>query len=1326
VRLSFQALAAASSLLLLMGAAPHGREAGAQPAALKARRAAAAVEPPAPPPEPPEPSRDIPRGLSRLRSFGDADGLHNLVVVSIIQDHRGALWLGTDEGVYRYDGERFTLFGLQDGLLSTTTQVLGIGPSGEICSGSKRGMVCWNGTGFSAEGAEGIPEGTVYTIASHRDQMWVGTESGLYRRGKAGPFTRAPGWPVTVRGPVDSLWVDDHGVVTGVNGAVWIKEGDGPWRSPTDIGLTGDRIDGILRDAQGATWIRTAVHLWHLPRGASHATDLAPGLPPANDTYDIAVNMINGSDGKVWVGTDDGVAYRQDDHWRVLGSREGFPGVRTLFIDREGTAWFGANGLYRWRGRGLLERFDDTNGLPGKAAWSFGRDRQGTMWIGTDQCLSRMLDGQWRCLPGTENHFVRGFVFPPQGGVFLGGLPADLVYVDPAGVSTKLSPELSASRAQRILDLELGPEGDLWVGTRLGLYRMRGAVPGPLERVVIPGVSERAGFATLLVDGPRLWAPSTEGLVLIDGATIRVFTTNDGFRVNPMRYMTARRDGHLCVAYAEAIGASCFRWDGRRISVDRHYDTSSGLTSAKVYFLGEDRWQRLWVGTGDGVDVLTEHGARPGAEHFTERDGLAGNDSAANAFFSDLDGSLWLGAVGGATRVSAAAYQGPPPPPRAIIRGGKLGEGSIHPHLPGHLETTHEQSSFTLDFGSDSLNDPDRIEVQVRMQPFEQEWSAGATARQARYPSLLPGTYRSQVRARVDQGAWSEPAELSFVVLPAWWQTHWFLGLAIALGLAAIGGLFSWRQRAALRQRTRQLDAQASARLRDLLDAVPDLIFVHRGLQIIYLNRAARTMFGVEVSAGVTDKVRARVHPGDIPGLRRLAAQARDFDPSATPGVMEARIHAADDSWRTIEISCVRMEFGGTPAVVTVGRDVSERLRLRAKLVVSDRMASLGTLAAGIAHEINNPLTYVIGNLELVAEAVGATDDEDLAGALADAADGAERVRKIVNGLRSFSRSEEEKRVAIDVRSSLQAAIRLTANEVRHRARMVSELGEVPQVVADDGKLTQVFINLIVNAAHAIAAGKSDEHRITARSFTDGDGRAVVEISDTGSGMPPEVLARVFDPFFTTKDVGEGTGLGLSICHGIIEGLGGQISIDSTPGQGTTVRVAIPGVVAAPVEAPTAQSAEPAARAARHRVMVIDDEPLVAEMLCRTLRRDHEITVESCGKDALERIAGGARFDAIVSDVMMPNMTGLELLEELLVMAPDQARKIIFLSGGVFSAQTRKRLDELGAPQLAKPVDTAELRSCIQRIAEDDDAALRGANAAAKLREEPALPALRA
>jgi CheY-like chemotaxis protein len=204
--------------------------------------------------------------------------------------------------------------------------------------------------------------------------------------------------------------------------------------------------------------------------------------------------------------------------------------------------------------------------------------------------------------------------------------------------------------------------------------------------------------------------------------------------------------------------------------------------------------------------------------------------------------------------------------------------------------------------------------------------------------------------------------------------------------------------------------------------------------------------------------------------------------------------------------------------------------------------------------------------------------------------------------------------------------------------------------------------------------------------------------------MTPDVQARVFDPFFTTKDVGEGTGLGLSICHGIVSGLGSQISIESStvPPTRTVVRVVLPpqrdATAAKPVDA--SQPARELRQARRQRVMLVDDEPHVAQTIERLLRRDYDVTIALCGEEAIGHIRNGIRFDAIVSDVMMPNMTGIELLEELQRMAPDQAQRLIFLSGGVFTPQTRERLDQIGAPQLAKPVTAQELRACVTRIAD--------------------------
>jgi PAS domain S-box-containing protein len=1246
---------------------------------------------------------DLPPGQASVRVFAGADGLRNLAITNIIQDRDGFLWIGTDDGVYRFDGERFTHYGAEDGLIANLIFVVGLDPSGRPCIGSSNGVVCWQGRRFSR--VRGLPATRVNTLASHAGRLWIGTETeGLWVQ-DGDRFVPAPGW----RGArsIVALWADADGLLVGDGATVQHTSGDGAWGTLGDVGLGPERVDELLRDRGGALWIRTVSHLWLVPRGRGTAVDLRAGLP---SNYD-ATGMVIGPRGDVLVATDRGLAYRDGDAWRTIalsgGKGVASAIVRALFVDREGTIWIASAGLIQLRGRGIIEHHDEASGLPGDTVWSYARDPAGALWIGTNRCLVHAVDRRWQCLPGSEGRVVRAAVFPPGGGVFLGGAPSDLRYIAPDGKVTVTAFDHPADHV--ILSLALGPEGDLWVGTRAGLYRVRGALPGgPLERVALPGAHPDSRVPSLRVVDGRLWTGTLDGVLVLDAGQWRLFDQRAGFRDTSMRYVVPRGDGRLCAAYSEPLGVSCFRYEAGAITRVEHVGPAEGLTSGKVYLVGEDARGRLWVGTGDGIDVITERGGHRVIDHLDERDGLAGNDSSAMAFLADADGSLWLGATGGATHVLAQHYDGPPAPPRLVFVAGRLGERAFA-DFGAALEVPHDSNTLNVAFTSSSMLDAKRIEYEVRLSPLEAEWSA-SRQHDARYPALLPGSYTLEVRARIGRGAWGEASALRFTILPAWWQTSWFVGASGLVGLIAIAAACGWW----LRRRTRQLHARAEASFRAVIDLMPDLISVHRDDGATYLNEADRRFLGLdgpgdEPDGGWTDAdVLDRVHPDDRAACGELLRRVRAGTQLASD-VVELRMRGADASWRICEVSGIRVEIAGAATVVTSARDVTERKRMRAKLLVSDRMASLGTLAAGIAHEINNPLAYVTGNLEAVAELLASpggprseadrAERAELASAIHDARDGADRVRKIVLGLRSFSRGEEEDRVALALPGVLEAAIRLTGNEVRHRAQLVRELAPTPLVVADDGRLTQVFINLLINAAHAIPEGRSDANRITVRTKTADDGRAVIEIADTGKGIAPDALSRVFDPFFTTKEVGEGTGLGLSICHGIISGLGGTIALDSAVGRGTTVRVVLPPAPVQP-QARAAEVAEPAPPppARRPRVLLVDDEPLVAQTMERLLRKDYEVAIATCGSDALAAIAAGAWFDAIISDVMMPNMTGLELLDELRRVAPAQAARLIFLSGGAFTAQTRERLADLGVEQLEKPVTAKQLRASVSRL----------------------------
>ncbi|MEO7730190.1 MAG: ATP-binding protein, partial [Kofleriaceae bacterium] len=520
-----------------------------------------------------------------------------------------------------------------------------------------------------------------------------------------------------------------------------------------------------------------------------------------------------------------------------------------------------------------------------------------------------------------------------------------------------------------------------------------------------------------------------------------------------------------------------------------------------------------------------------------------------------------------------------------------------------------------------------------------------------------------------------------------------------ALGLALTFVLVLGWQRATLRLRTRLLAAQTDASFRAFLASMPDVVIVQRADGGIYLNEAAQGLLGERAEQAGLWLLR-RVQPGD---RRRATELLRRSTPRASAGLVELRVGGGED-WRDFEVTHQTIELVGALAHVLIGRDVTERRRLHAKMLVADRMVSLGTLAAGIGHEINNPLACVRGNLEVISELIAgddvATSRGSLEEAVRDALEGADRVRVIVRGLRSFNHTPQELRVEVSLDEVLEQAVRLTHNDLRHRAELVLATEDVPLVLADPGRLTQVIINLLINASHAILPGAADHNQITLRTRTDhANGHAVLEVEDHGVGMAPDVVAHAFDPFFTTKRIGEGTGLGLSICHGIITGLGGQITIDSQPGRGTTVRISLPPsptTRSAPAPAPARSSA--VATAGRPRVLVVDDEPAVGNMLGRILRADCDVIVLTGGEDALRRVASGERYDVIVTDVMMPVMTGLELRERLLVVAPEQGRRVVFVTGGAFTAATAAHLEQLDVPRMTKPFEATELRRIVRDV----------------------------
>ncbi len=460
----------------------------------------------------------------------------------------------------------------------------------------------------------------------------------------------------------------------------------------------------------------------------------------------------------------------------------------------------------------------------------------------------------------------------------------------------------------------------------------------------------------------------------------------------------------------------------------------------------------------------------------------------------------------------------------------------------------------------------------------------------------------------------------------------------------------------------------------------------------IHVSPRWARMLGYEPAEIVTvEWARQAIHPDD---LSRLEARYVELFSERAPTLeIEMRVRQKSGQWRWVlnRAKIVKRDETGRPLrVVGAHTDITERRALQTQLLLADRMASLGTLAAGVAHEINNPLAFTTANLAFARAEVRrlGLPGSELEEALAEAEEGTARVGDIVRDLKAFSRDDGDAPGHADPREVLRAAVNLAQNEIRPRAQVELDLGETPPVAASERRLGQVLVNLLVNAAQAIPEGAPQGNTIRARTRSEGD-KVVIEIEDTGTGIAPEVLGRIFDPFFTTKPVGVGTGLGLSICHGIVTSLGGDIQVESEPGRGSLFRVRLPA--ARDVESSAAGGAPPP----RRRILVVDDEPMVGRAISRVLGAQHEVAVVTSGEAALARLRAGPEVDLVLCDLMMPGLSGMDLFEQTRQAAPATAARFVFLTGGAFTDRARQFLERVPNPRLDKPFDPDGLRRAV-------------------------------
>ena len=367
------------------------------------------------------------------------------------------------------------------------------------------------------------------------------------------------------------------------------------------------------------------------------------------------------------------------------------------------------------------------------------------------------------------------------------------------------------------------------------------------------------------------------------------------------------------------------------------------------------------------------------------------------------------------------------------------------------------------------------------------------------------------------------------------------------------------------------------------------------------------------------------------------------------------------------------------------------------RLLQSEKIATMGSLLAGVAHELNNPLSVVLGQTHLLRESAR---EPGIAAAIEKITTGADRCVRIVRKFLALARQQPPERSQVGLNGLVEDSVELLAYELRNDniQVMLRLADDLPILWADSHQLQQVLINIVTNAHHAVRQRPADRRMISITTRADSAHQRVhVDIADTGPGIPAEIRGRIFEPFYTTKPVGQGTGLGLSLCRGIIEAHGGTIAVESEPGRGTTFAISLP-VTARPSRVDTPSAFETPAPVGTKTILVVDDERDLAEILVEALGREgHRVEMAGNGSDALRRLEQHG-YDLVVSDTKMPVMDGVQFFNEIERRFPRLLKRIIFVTGDVLDAEKRRFLESSGAPFLTKPLDLGEVRRTVRRV----------------------------